>query len=55
MPIRLKEDKNGTYYQYGSRGAKYYFNLESKRLMDIAYKKCVKQVIAIYARKFSTI
>jgi hypothetical protein len=51
MPSKVKRDKNGIYYQYELRRAKYYFNSESKRLIDIIYRKYMKQIIAIHARK----
>ncbi len=49
MPIKIKKDNTGLYYQYGTTGHKYYFNPNSEISMDKAYHKCMKQVAAIYA------
>jgi hypothetical protein len=52
MPIKIKKDNTGLYYQYGTTGHKYYFNPNSEISMDKAYHKCMKQVAAIYAQKY---
>jgi len=50
MPIQLKEDKKGFYYQWGNHGAKYYFN--SLKIEEIAYNKALRQQRAIYSHGY---
>jgi len=49
MPIYERLDKKGPYYQYGSKGKKYYFLKSSKISKDAAYHKALKQNNAIHA------
>lgn len=51
MPIYKRKDSKGPYYQYGSKGAKYYFNSTSERSETIAYNKAVRQTQAIHANR----
>ncbi len=51
MPIYLRYDKEGPYFQYGTRGAKYYFNPDSKRSQTIALNKAKLQNRAIHWSK----
>lgn len=48
MPVLMKLDKKGHYFQWGSRGAKYYFNVDNRKSMERAYYKSTKQGSAIY-------
>lgn len=48
MPIHQGKDKYGYFYQYGNRGAKYYFNPISQASREKAYILAVKQMRAIY-------
>lgn len=45
MPIHLRADSKGYYYQYGNHGKKYYFKSEKGR--ESAYRKAHRQAIAI--------
>lgn len=49
MPIHLKHDYRGHYYQYGNTGHKYYFHnyLTQKQ----AYLACLQQVKAIHVNR----
>ena len=47
MPIHMNKDSKGYYYQWGNQH-KYYFNPKSERSMDLAYRKVLKQVAAIF-------
>lgn len=40
------------YYQWGKSGKKYYYNPKLKRSKDYAYKKALKQSIAIRANGY---
>jgi hypothetical protein len=51
MPIRLKENKYGYFYQYGTHGKKYYFNANNNKSMKSAYMKALKQTKAIHAKR----
>ncbi len=48
MPIYQRKDKYGKYYQFGSRGKKYYFGSCSKSKKR-AYNKALRQGRAIKA------
>jgi len=48
MPIKRGKDKDGSYYQWGSR-TKYYYVAGNKKSRERAYDKAVKQAQAIYA------
>ncbi len=54
MPIFRRLDREGSYYQYGSTGHKYYYKAKNKASRDRAYSRCLKQVRAIQRRKFYT-
>ena len=47
MPIHLRKDKKGSYYQWGNHGKKYYFFTQHGKI--IAYGKSVKQAQAVHA------
>lgn len=49
MPVRLKHNEKGYYYQYGNHGTKYYFVTNRGRI--IALNKAIKQAKAIHASK----
>ena len=53
MPIVEHIDKRTDkhYFQYGNVNTKYYFNPDSKRSRDIAYKKVLKLTRAIKANE----
>lgn len=48
MPLHEGKDSTGSYIQYGKSGKKYYFKKNSIRSYNTAYKKALKQMIAIY-------
>jgi hypothetical protein len=52
MPIKLRKDYKGYYYQYGTTGHKYYFNPNNNYSMNSAYRKALKQSAAIRIKKF---
>lgn len=47
MPIKNSRDINGRYYQYGTRGKKYYYITGNKKSREIAKKKAIKQAVAV--------
>jgi len=47
MPIHLGIDSEGTYFQWGTRGKKYYF--KSERTKKEAYRRAARQARAIYS------
>jgi len=49
MPIKEGIDNIGRYFQYGSKGKKYYFTDEKSKI--IAYNLVLKQAKAIHANK----
>ena len=49
MPIFNQKDQKGSYYRFGHRGKKYYYN--TSRSQKIAYNKALKQTQAIHATK----
>lgn len=46
MPVRLKKDSIGHYFQYGNTGKKYRF--KTKIQLKKAYEKAIKQERAIH-------
>jgi len=48
MPIKEHHDSKGYFIQWGTHGAKYYFNPDSQRSHATAYKKAHKQMAAAY-------
>lgn len=52
MPIYLKKDSQGHYYQFGDHGKKYYFNTRSRNSRDSAYTKAFLQEKAIFANRY---
>lgn len=52
MPVKRGIDYNGSYFQWGNSGHKYYFISNNKKSRDIAYKKALKQGRAISISKF---
>lgn len=52
MPIRIQKDDKGIYLQWGTHGAKYYFNPNSERSYNTAYSKVLKQAAAIFAHNY---
>lgn len=49
MPVRTGVDSKGTFAQWGSHGAKYYYKARDVRAADEAKKKAGKQGEAAYA------
>jgi len=49
MPIHQGRDTNGSYFQWGEHGKKYYFDPNDQKSKQDAKQKAVKQAIAIYA------
>jgi hypothetical protein len=47
MPVHYGKNKQGTFYQWGTSGKKYYYTTELGKKK--AYNKAQKQGIAIYA------
>lgn len=52
MPIRRKTDSRGTYYQWGNRGAHYYYTPGNKASRDRAYNRAARQAGAAYAHGY---
>ncbi len=53
MPISIREDSKGQYFQYGTTGKKYYFNPESLRSFNKAFDKALKQSAAIMLSQYN--
>jgi len=53
MPIHRKVDKNGTYFQWGERGAKYYYKTGDKVSREAARKKAERQARAAYSHGYT--
>lgn len=49
MPIHRKKDKYGYFYQWGTKGTKYYFNPLIMNSEMRAYSKAIRQMRAIYS------
>lgn len=49
MPIHRRVNKEGTYYQWGNSGKKYYYQPKNKKSRTIAYNKAARQAAAAYA------
>jgi hypothetical protein len=49
MPVHRGKDSNGSYYQWGKSGKKYYYTSGNKKSRDVAKNKAKKQAVAIYA------
>jgi hypothetical protein len=47
MPVFLRNDKDGSFYQYGTTGAKYYFTRGSEESKNAARKKAINQMYAV--------
>ncbi len=47
MPIRQRRQNGRHYFQFGDRGAKYFYAPKSKRSKELAYLKCLAQARAI--------
>lgn len=47
MPVFLRHDKNGSYYQYGRSGGKYYFTPGDEESKKLARQKAVNQMYAV--------
>lgn len=53
MPIHRGKDTKGSYYQFGyGHGAKFYYVSGNKQSRDRAYRKCLKQMGAMYANGY---
>jgi hypothetical protein len=53
MPIHRGKDSKGPYYQFGyGRGAKFYYKPNDKQSRDRAYKRCLKQMGAMFANGY---
>ena len=57
MPIRKGSVVIGNtklyYYQFGTRGTKYFFSPNNKKQENLAYNKCLKQSRAIEFSKYN--
>lgn len=51
MPVFLKHDKDGSYYQYGRNGAKYYFTPGNEKSKNAARQKAIDQMYAAEKNK----
>lgn len=47
MPIESGQDNKGSFFRWGKRGKKYYFNPRSEKSFSSAHEKALKQGIAI--------
>lgn len=50
MPIHINKDRISYYVQWGKSGNR--FNPDSERSYDIAYKKVLRQMAAIFAHGY---
>ena len=50
MPVRRKVDSRGPYFQWGTKGHKYYYNSGSVKDRNKAYRKAERQGKAILKR-----
>lgn len=51
MPVQRSRDKNGSFYRYGSSGARYYYAPGDVRSRDNARSLAARQGRAIEARR----
>ena len=49
MPIHRGRDRNGSYYQYGNHGKRYYYKSNNQEARKNAKQKAIRQAIAIYS------
>lgn len=49
MPIHRGKDRRGPYFQWGNHATKYYYKSGDKQSRERAYKKCIKQMKAIFS------
>ncbi len=54
MPIVVRKDAKGYFIQWGSHGAKYYFNPNSQRSFIEAHKNSIKQMAAAHAHGYKS-
>ena len=47
IPVFMRHDKEGSYYQYGSRGGKYYFTPGNEESKKRARQKAIDQMYAV--------
>lgn len=52
MPVHQGKDSNGTYYQWGSSGKKYYYSADSSESKSRAKNKAENQGQAAYANGY---
>jgi len=52
MPIHIKSNNLGKYFQWGNHGAKYYFDPKNKKSIMFSYNKAVKQAQAAYSHGY---
>jgi hypothetical protein len=50
MPIHQGSDTNGSFYQWGQHGKKYYFTDEQSKIT--AHNLAMRQARAIFAKKY---
>lgn len=48
MPIKVHENGKGYYVQWGTHGAKYYFNPNSERSFEKAHERAILQMSAAF-------
>jgi hypothetical protein len=51
MPVRKHKDNKGSFYQWGSHGAKYYYIPGNAKSRNAAKAKATRQGIAISANR----
>jgi hypothetical protein len=47
MPLMRGKDSIGSYYRWGSTGAKYYYTSKNKKQRRLAKRRALKQAVAI--------
>lgn len=52
MPIHQSKDIYGYYYQYGTRGKKYYYDINNINSKKRAYNKVIRQIRAMFANGY---
>ena len=52
MPVHRGRDSQGSYYQWGSRGAKYYYEPGNVQCRANAYRRALRQGQAAYAHGY---
>lgn len=53
MPVNRRKNINGSYYQWGTHGKKYYYKENNEKSRKLAQSKAKLQGRAIKAREYS--